>query len=68
MTEVFLGNQASEFELKFRHVRDYCRTVRHEGRMSAQGLKTVILIKILYQLKFMLQKVWNQPPPPKKNK
>jgi hypothetical protein len=66
MTEVFLGNQASEFGLKV-HVREDCPAVCQHGRTSTQGLKMLILLKILYQLKIMLQN-FGIPPPPKKNK
>jgi hypothetical protein len=57
MAEVFLGNQVSEFGLKVQHVREDFPTLRHQGRMPTHGLKTLILIKILYHLKIMVQKV-----------
>jgi hypothetical protein len=68
MTKVFFGKHASEFGLQVHCVGEDCPTVRHQGRMSMQGLKTFILIKILYQLKILLQKVWDHAPLPKKNK
>jgi hypothetical protein len=59
MTEVFLGSQASEFGLKVQRVREDCPTLRNQGRMSTKGpkgLKILILIKILYPLKIILQR------------
>jgi len=67
MTEVFLGNQVSEFESKFQHVGDYRPTVRHQRRMSTKGRKNSYPYKnSLSTENHATKSLESHPPPPQR--